>query len=116
MFFTILKKDLKRGRTMNTIIFLFITISVMFISGSVNSMIASTSSLDKYFEKAGVADLMCATYDKVETQTVEQVLEKDKDKYSKIEYETAWFMDTENITLPGDKKNGFKSTINVMHF
>ena len=51
MFFTILKKDLKRGRTMNTIILLFITISVMFISGSVNSMIASTSSLDKYFEK-----------------------------------------------------------------
>ena len=81
MFFTILKKDLKRGRTMNTIIFLFITISVMFISGSVNSMIASTSSLDKYFEKAGVADLMCATYDKVETQTVEQVLEKALQKF-----------------------------------
>ena len=116
MFFTILKKDLKRGRTMNTIILLFITISVMFISGSVNSMIASTSSLDKYFEKAGVADIMCATYDKVETQTVEQVLEKDKDKYSKIEYETAFYMDSKNITLPANKENGFKATIDVMDF
>ena len=77
MFFHILKKDLKRGRTMNTIILLFIIISVMFISGSVNSMISVTSSLDNYFEKAGIPEVMCATYNRTETQTVEQVLEKD---------------------------------------
>ena len=115
MFFTILKKDLKRGRTMNTIILLFIIISVMFISGSVNSMIASTSSLDKYFDNAGITDVMCATYNRTETQTVEQVLEeKAKDKYSKIEYEPMWFMDPDEIRFNDGSKTDFTSTTDLM--
>lgn len=114
MFFHILKKDLKRGRTMNTIILLFIIISVMFISGSVNSMISVTSSLDNYFEKAGIPEVMCATYNRTETQTVEQVLEKDMDKISKIEYEPMWYMDSENITFADGKRTDFKATIDLM--
>lgn len=114
MFFTILKKDLRRGRTMNTIILLFIIISVMFISGSVNSMISSTSSLDKYFDKAGIPDVMCATYNRTETTTVEQVLGKDMDKISKIEYEPIWFMDHEEITFADGTKTDFTSTTDLM--
>ena len=114
MFFTILKKDLRRGRTMNTIILLFIIISVMFISGSVNSMISVTSSLDNYFDKAGMPDVACATYNRTETQTVDQVLEKDMDKISKIEHEQIWFMEHNEITLAGNKETGFKSSINLM--
>lgn len=114
MFFTILKKDLRRGRTMNTIILLFIIISVMFISGSVNSMISVTSSLDNYFEKAGIPEVMCATYNRTETQTVEQVLEKDMDKISKIEYEPMWYMDHEDITFSDGKKTDFTATIDLM--
>ena len=114
MFFTILKKDLKRGRTMNTIILLFIIISVMFISGSVNSMISVTSSLDNYFENAGVPEVMCATLNRTQTQTVEQVLEKDSSKISKLEYEPMWYMSTEDITFADGSKTDFTSTIDLM--
>lgn len=41
---------------MNIIITLFILLAVTFISLSANNLIAVTSSLDTYFEKAGVAD------------------------------------------------------------
>ena len=56
MFFDILKRDLKRKKTMNVIILLFVILSVMFISSSVMNLTAVTSSLDSFFDKAGVGD------------------------------------------------------------
>ena len=102
MFFTILKKDLRRGRTMNTIILLFIIISVMFISGSVNSMISVTSSLDNYFDKAGMPDVACATYNRTETRTVDQVLEKDMDKIIGIVIDASVYVVRESVVTIGD--------------
>lgn len=56
MFFEILKRDLKRKKTMNVIVLLFVILSVMFISSSATNLIAVTGSLDSYFDKAGVGD------------------------------------------------------------
>ena len=56
MFFDILKRDLKRKKTMNVIILLFVILSVMFISSSVMNLTAVTGSLDSFFDKAGVGD------------------------------------------------------------
>ena len=56
MFFDILKRDLKRKKTMNVIILLFVIMSVMFISSSVMNLTAVTGSLDSFFDKAGVGD------------------------------------------------------------
>ncbi len=56
MFFDILKRDLKRKKTMNIIILLFVVLSVMFISSSVMNLTAVTGSLDSFFDKAGVGD------------------------------------------------------------
>ena len=56
MFFDILKRDLKRKKTMNVIILLFVILSVMFIASSVSNLTAVTGSLDGFFEKAGVGD------------------------------------------------------------
>ncbi len=56
MFFDILKRDLKRKKTMNIIILLFVILSVMFISSSVMNLTAVTGSLDSFFDKAGVGD------------------------------------------------------------
>ncbi len=54
MFFDILKRDLKRKKTMNIIILLFVILSVMFVSSSVTNLTAVTGSLDSFFDKAGV--------------------------------------------------------------
>ncbi len=40
MFFDILKRDLKRKKTMNVIVLLFVILSVMFISSSVTNLTA----------------------------------------------------------------------------
>ena len=56
MFFDILKRDLKRKKTMNVIVLLFVILSVMFISSSATNLIAVTGSLDSFFDKAGVGD------------------------------------------------------------
>lgn len=58
MFFDILKRDLKRKKTMNIIILLFVILSVMFISSSASNLSAVTGSLDSFFDKAGVGDYM----------------------------------------------------------
>lgn len=93
---------------MNTIILLFIMISVMFISGSVNSIISVTSALDNYFDKAGVTDIMAVTLDKAETHTVEQELADSKELYSDIKTQKAVILDDErHITFADSgKKTG----------
>ena len=56
MYTDILKKDLKRKKTMNIILLLFIILAVTFISSSVNNVIAVSTALDNYFKKAEVPD------------------------------------------------------------
>ena len=56
MFFDILKRDLKRKKTMNVIVLLFVILSVMFISSSVTNLTAVTGSLDSFLDRAGVGD------------------------------------------------------------
>lgn len=54
MFLTILKKDLKRKKTMNVILLLFITLASIFISSSTNNMISIITALDQYISKSEV--------------------------------------------------------------
>ena len=61
MYMNILKKDVKRKRTMSIILLVFIILAVMFVSSSANNVMAITSSLDTYFDKANVSDYSIAT-------------------------------------------------------
>ncbi|MBQ8378439.1 MAG: FtsX-like permease family protein [Oscillospiraceae bacterium] len=56
MFLNILKKDLKRKKTMNVILLIFIIISTMFVASSVNNIMSVTKALDNFFEIADVPD------------------------------------------------------------
>lgn len=56
MYWRILKKDLKRKRTMNIILLLFIMLATMFIASGTSNMVTISTALDKFFEKAGVPD------------------------------------------------------------
>lgn len=63
MYLNILKKDLKRKKTMNVILLIFVILSAMFMASSVNNIIAVTSGLDFFFDKAGMADYYVLTID-----------------------------------------------------
>lgn len=56
MYFNILKRDLRRKKTMNIILLVFIMLAAMFVSSSVNNIISVTSALDNYFEMADAPD------------------------------------------------------------
>lgn len=60
MFFRILKKDIKRKKTMNVILLLFVILCSMFASASVNNIIAVTGGIEHYFDVSEVPDLIVA--------------------------------------------------------
>ena len=67
MFFHILKKDLKRKKTMNIIVVLFVVLSAMFASSSVNNIVTVMGGIDNFMEKAGIADVnYYSTFDNCE--------------------------------------------------
>ncbi len=56
MFFRILKKDLKRKKTMNVILLLFVIMCSMFAAASVNNIVAVTGGVEHYLEISEVPD------------------------------------------------------------
>lgn len=56
MYLRILKKDLKRKKTMNAILLIFVILAATFIASSANNLITISSALDNFFEKANAPD------------------------------------------------------------
>ena len=48
MYLNILKRDLKRKKTMNVILLIFVILSAMFMASSVNNILAVTSDITSY--------------------------------------------------------------------
>lgn len=71
MYLRILKKDLKRKKTMNVILLIFVILGVTFTSSSVNNMVTVATALDSYFEMAGVPDYWYAASYEEEAGRVE---------------------------------------------
>ena len=56
MFLRILKKDLKRKKTMNIIMLLFIILASMFVASGLNNVITISNGTDYFFNTAGLGD------------------------------------------------------------
>ncbi|MBQ8966324.1 ABC transporter permease [Ruminococcus sp.] len=76
MYPTILKKDLKRKKTINCILLLFIVLSTMFAASSVNNIISVAGGIDSFLDKAGVTDYFIISGG--DTADVENVLDNSK--------------------------------------
>lgn len=98
MYLNILKRDLKRKKTMNIILLLFIILATTFVSSSINNMVSISSALDNYFDKANVPDFTTITLQKGATENVEDVLDsiEEVDSYSMEEFLT---MANDNFTF-----------------
>lgn len=82
MFFRILKKDLKRKRTMNIILFIFIVLATAFLSSSTNNLIAINSAVDNFMDEAKIPSFMIFAF-------------KSDDNTQKFD---KWFNECEHIT------------------
>ena len=58
MFLRILKKDLKRKRTMNAILLVFVILCSMFAAASVNNIAAVTGGIEHYFNISDMPDVL----------------------------------------------------------
>lgn len=81
MYARILKKDLRRRKTMNVILFLFIFLVSMFISSSVNNILSISTAMDYYFDKAGVPDYWLAILDDSSKEKLEHFMEEESVSY-----------------------------------
>ncbi len=104
MFWRILKKDLKRKRTMNIILLLFIILCSMFASSSLNNIAAVTGGLDRYFDLAGVPDIMITING--ESDTEEKLREMPSVKEIKKENLLS-LPSSKNFTYKGKKLENF---------
>ncbi len=76
MFLRILKKDMKRKKTMNFILLIFVVLAVSFMASSANNLITVSTALDQYFEKAGVPDYWFATTNALDLARFEEFAEE----------------------------------------
>ena len=76
MFLTMLKKDLKRKKTINCILLLFIILSTMFAASSVSNIVSVAGGVDNYLNKAGLTDYFIISG--FDTQEVEDILDNSK--------------------------------------
>jgi len=59
MFFRILKKDMKRKKTMNIILFAFILLATMFVSSGLSNVAAVMNGTDYFLKKSRRRGLCC---------------------------------------------------------
>ncbi|MDE6434404.1 MAG: ABC transporter permease [Lachnospiraceae bacterium] len=61
MNFKILKKDLRRKKSMNVILLVFIFLATTFIAASLNNLVIIMNGMDYFFEKAKLSDFIMCT-------------------------------------------------------
>lgn len=102
MFFHILQRDLKRKKTMNIILLLFIILAAMFVASGINNVITVISGTDYYLDKAGIGDLNYITAGDDSTGHLKDFLEK-SDAVSKFRIESVILGTKDNVKLLNGK-------------
>ncbi len=61
MYFRILRKDLKRKKSINLILLVFIFLSTMFIAGSLNNFAVILNGVENFMNQSGIGDFLIVT-------------------------------------------------------
>ena len=73
----ILKKDMKRRKSVNIILFIFITLASVFLSSSVNNILVVSSAVDYYMDRAAVPEVSLFTAGTDEEQEINDWIENE---------------------------------------
>ena len=76
MYLSILKKDLKRKRTMNIILLVFIILATMFVASGLNNVFTVINGTDYYLDKAEIGDFVVITMGDDSTGYADDILAK----------------------------------------
>ncbi|MCM1528714.1 MAG: FtsX-like permease family protein [Alistipes sp.] len=105
MYLNILKKDLKRKKTLNCIVLLFIVLASMFVSSSMNNIIAVFGGIDGYFDKANMPDQIVAVLG-CDADAEKEILDGIDDIKS-YSAEPLIGIDSSNLSILKDTSTGF---------
>lgn len=107
MYVQILKKDLKRKKTMNVILLIFVILAATFIASSANNLITVSSALDRFFEKANTPDYWFVSTNTPDIERFEAFAEADG-----YEYHISRLIQIEakNVLVDGQKL-GYSNTV-----
>lgn len=78
MFFHILKRDLKRKKTMNFILLLFIILATMFLAASINNLVVINGAVDYFMEISKVPDFFAIVVSEEKNNEISSFLEKNE--------------------------------------
>lgn len=109
MFLRILQKDLKRKKTMNIILFLFIALATMFVSSGINNVVTVMNGTDYYLDKAGVGDFTIITQGDGAVGALDEMLETEE-AIKSYRMEQVVFGSQGNMTKVDDSEIESKNT------
>ncbi|MBP5281577.1 MAG: ABC transporter permease [Lachnospiraceae bacterium] len=78
MFLRILKKDLKRNKTMNVILFLFTVLAAVFVASGLNNLVSVLTGTDYYLDQANVGDYIIISSTGEDDSFLKNVLDTSK--------------------------------------
>ena len=97
-----LGKDLKRKKTMNIILLLFIILATMFVASGVNNVVTVMSGTDYYFDLAGIGDYVVITMGDNAIGALDPILE-DEPAVENYRLENVIYAAEKNFTAQGEK-------------
>lgn len=103
----ILVKDMKRRKSVNLILFLFITMATIFLASSVNNILVVMSSVDYYMDYAKVPDISFFTAGDTEQEQIINWLEE-RTEIDDFGYNFLFSLEQKDVTiLKGNQKVSF---------
>lgn len=102
----ILKKDMRRRKSVNIILFLFITMATVFLASSVNNILVVTSSVEYYMDYANVPDVNLIVIGDSERTEIESWIKKNGPGVKEYDYNTLMALINKNITVEKGGKDG----------
>lgn len=109
MWFEIVKKDLMKQKGVNFILFLFITLSTIFLASSVSNICLIVNGLDTYMEYANVSDVMAVFGGTDENKRIEEWL-KSRDEVTEYDHETLCEIKAEDVTIKRENTTDILNT------
>ena len=100
MYRNILKKDIKRKKTMNIILLLFTILATVFVASGISNVINVVNGTEYFLDKAGIGDYVVITQDK--NSNVKEIIEKSEDIESYRSEECIWTA-RDNLVINGEK-------------
>lgn len=115
MYFRILKRDLKRKKTMNVILLIFIILASMFVASSVNNILTVSTGLDGFLETAEVADFFVIKQNMGNNMDVSAALEN-VEAIESFEKDELIYFDSDNLFYKGEKLADMTNTGVIQSF